>query len=228
MGLIMLVFTTMSGEDVAATGLIAKWATADDFAQSMLRKTTERQRDFVLTRSLLRALLKKTTDDDVWQIHSDPNGRPRAITLNGTAAPYISLSHTPGLVACAVSLDGSIGIDVESWRERDFVALAQYAFGQLEREEISQNGISAFYRIWTLREAIAKAAGNGIFSTFDGRDYAANAPVTGCWISGEWKLFHTSPHPKYSLALAYKNGNKVSDTLPIMIDAGTLWEPPAG
>jgi len=212
----MVTITTVSSKDADAKRLITKWATAEDFTQVKSRHNEAKRHDFLVARSAMRALLAHATGISDWHIRSDPNGKPYAITVTGKAGPHISLSHTKGLIACAISQEAPIGIDVEYWQGRDFIALANYAFGPREREEVARDGISAFYRIWTLREAISKTTGVSLITTFDGDDYGADAPASGCWTTDMWQLFYTSPQIDYSLAIASKDDD-------IWLETSLIW-----
>ncbi len=214
----MVTLTTVSSESPIAKSLIHRWATPEDRAQAKLRRSDARQYEFLLTRATLRALLTSVTGIGDWRIYPDAKGKPQTLSPTGKTGPHISLSHTRGLVACAVSETGPIGVDVEYWWMRDFMALANYAFGPRECAEVARNGISAFYRIWTLREAISKAKGIGLMATLDGNDSVADAPVTGCWETNAWQLFHLSPKPDYSFAVATKDESVWSEASLTWID----------
>jgi 4'-phosphopantetheinyl transferase len=218
----MVTLTTVSSESANAKLLISKWATAEDLAQANLRRNKKKRHNSLLARATLRALLAHVTETGDWQIQPDSHGKPHVFTPTGVTAPHISLSHTQGLVACAVSRDNPLGIDVEHWRVRDFMALANYAFGPREQEEVAREGISAFYRIWTLREAIAKASGTGLFATLDGHDYVANAPTYGCFTIKAWQLFYCSLQTNYSLAVASKGNNVWTDASLVLADATAI------
>ena len=43
-----------------------------------------------------------------------------------------------------------------------------------------KEGITEFYRIWTLREAIAKATGEGLVMAMDGVDRVGGGFAAGC------------------------------------------------
>ena len=77
--------------------------------------------------------------------------------LNGT---YWSLSHKPRCVAAVVS-DGIIGIDIEEIEPR-----AEAIFGLVASDEEWEMGggkaWDTFFRYWTAKEAVLKAAGIGI------------------------------------------------------------------
>ena len=76
--------------------------------------------------------------------------------------------------------------------------IASYAFGPQEQRVVKSDGPRAFYRIWTLREAFAKARGLGFSILADGRDYFPEAPDSGIWQAtidgGRW-LFSTGDLP---------------------------------
>jgi 4'-phosphopantetheinyl transferase len=218
----MITLTTVFTDTEEAKSLVARWATTDDHAQAKSRHNKIIQQNFLLTRATLRALLAHVTGADDWHIRPDAQGKPQSLTAAGARGAHISLSHTHGLIACAASEEGPIGIDVEYWRLRDFSSLADFAFGPGERQEVARYGVSAFYRIWTLREAIAKATGNGLMAAIDGQDQVAAAPLSGCWVSGEWRLFNASPHINYSLAVASKSENTWPETSLTWIDTITL------
>ncbi|WP_373796134.1 4'-phosphopantetheinyl transferase superfamily protein [Neisseria dentiae] len=76
--------------------------------------------------------------------------------------PVCSLSHSKGAAALLCGC-GAIkaGTDIEAMRPRDFAALAGWVATENERRILSANGWQAdgFYRLWTLKEALLKAAG---------------------------------------------------------------------
>jgi phosphopantetheinyl transferase len=207
----MITVSTLYTDDFASELLISRWTTAEDQANAERRTNPDVKQNFLAARATMRALLARVTGFSDWRILSSISGKPEVFSLSRKPAPYISISHTRGLVACATSLNSPIGIDVEHWRERDFTALAGYAYGPLEAEAVAKKGMSAFYRIWTLREAIAKAEGNSVLRFMDGGDYAV-APHTSltsqeAFVSRDWRLFHAVLRPKFSLALATSNRN---------------------
>lgn len=198
----MVTLTTVSGKNATAELLISKWASSDDYARAEIMQSLLRRQEILLGRAALRALLAHTTGSKDWHIGVDTNGKPYTHSRTGNAGPHISLSHTKGLVACAVSEINPVGIDVEYWRKRDYTALADYAFGPDECEAVAKNGHAAFYRIWTLREAIAKMSGLGVMAGFDGHDCMPGKAEMGFWTRPPWQMYYVSPQPNYSLALA--------------------------
>lgn len=87
----------------------------------------------------------------------------------GPPTPSWSVSYAGGLVVLAVAPTApSVGVDVERFRTLpEPCALAQAAgWGAAEVAAIGQSHASAsvFLRLWTLKEALSKAAGTGIGS----------------------------------------------------------------
>ena len=179
-----------------------RWATADDRAYAAGRK---RSAATLLALAALRALLFAVTGQAGWPLERAPNGKPSLRHDDGQHAPSVSMSHTPGLIAVAVALRGSIGVDVERHRPRDFAALADHAFGPAERREVADGGSQAFYRIWTLREAIAKATGDGLALVLNRADLADAS--SGTRPARLYRLFHTMPQPDFSLGVALLGGD---------------------
>ncbi|KAK4279072.1 hypothetical protein QN277_016829 [Acacia crassicarpa] len=98
---------------------------------------------------------------------------------------HFNISHTSSLIACGVTVDSPIGIDVEDKQRRlktNILAFARRYFTLHELEMLT--GISdpetqqhEFIKLWTLKEAYVKALGKGFsaspFNTFTvrSRDY---------------------------------------------------------
>ncbi|MBK8158060.1 MAG: 4'-phosphopantetheinyl transferase superfamily protein [Rhodospirillaceae bacterium] len=137
-------------------------------------------------------------------IATEASGRPVALTAEGgPLGIFVSLSHTGRKLACAATTLGPIGVDIESpRRHRDLLGIAEAAFGPGERARCAQQGGSAFYRIWTLREAMAKALGTGLTMVSDRVDRVADGPDEGSWQWQGWHLSHRRLTPEMNLALA--------------------------
>ena len=194
--------TLLAEDSPAAKAALRRWGAGLEDARRHSR----------LGRALLRGMLDEATGvaAEAWRIVTEPSGRPVAVDGFGNPGPSVSLSHSGGWVTAAVSplasTGISIGIDVEAHRRaRDFEGIARMAFGAAECIRAGA-GQTEFYRVWTLREAMAKAMGDGIARVADRRDRAAEGPATGAWVveteGAPWLLFHSLPHPGLSLALA--------------------------
>jgi phosphopantetheinyl transferase len=184
--------------DAANTAdFIAQWAAVQDRQRAQTYSNPDRRHDFLAGRSALRALLYQVTQKSDWRIELHPGGKPYLV---GEGCPAISLSHSKGMIACAVSFMGEVGIDVEFWRHRDFAALAEHAFSPQEQQIVAEQGIAGFYRLWTLREAFAKAQGQSIFNVMGAGDCPMGSASVETWHEGGWSCFSTMPAPDYSLS----------------------------
>ncbi|KAH1123158.1 hypothetical protein J1N35_006318 [Gossypium stocksii] len=102
--------------------------------------------------------------------HKDDNFSPPPLHFN--------ISHTSSMIACGVTINAPIGIDVEEKQRKlknDIIAFAQRYFSPYEVKlltSISDPEVrrQEFIKLWTLKEAYVKALGKGFsampFKTF--------------------------------------------------------------
>lgn len=174
------------------------WATVSRNSPGM-SPSSRREFGRSLAIQLLLAL-----DGGRWTIGTDARGKPIAC---GLSARHVSIAHTGNVIAAAASSIGPVGIDVE-YRDatRDLNPLALAAFGPAECEAVASDGVSAFYRIWTLREAISKATGDGMALVTDRVDRIPTTMVDGSFVAvgEEWLFAHETIEPSISLALVVR------------------------
>lgn len=129
----------------------------------------------LLARALARSALSRISGADParWEFVTGPHGRPE---LGGPPHPNgplrFNVSHTRGLVACAVARGHDVGVDVESFeRELPVAELAARFFSAEEAAEIAAAPPAArdprFLALWTLKEAYLKARGFGLSLPLD-------------------------------------------------------------
>ncbi|MBW2396915.1 MAG: 4'-phosphopantetheinyl transferase superfamily protein [Deltaproteobacteria bacterium] len=148
----------------------------DEFA----RMAPAPARRFVCGRGLLRHTLSRYADPlpAAWVLQRTERGRPE---LLGMAGPSFNVSHTQGLVVCAVSA-GTVGVDVERGRRlKDPKALAKRFFHPEEASQVLGAGgedarRACFLRLWTLKEAHAKALGCGVAGQLGKLRFPARLP----------------------------------------------------
>ncbi|RLB65947.1 MAG: 4-phosphopantetheinyl transferase [Deltaproteobacteria bacterium] len=165
---------------IGDAGLLAAYAglLTDGEQARRARYRFERDRHtFLVTRALVRTVLSRYCDvrPADWRFVDNEYGRP-AIAEPVVGPPPSSnlcfnLSHTDGLIACAVAWDREIGVDVERVGDRATVAIAEDFFAEPEvaalRKLAEPERIQQFHAIWTLKESYIKARGMGLAIPLD-------------------------------------------------------------
>ena len=106
---------------------------------------------------------------------------------------HFSVSHSGGIFACAFS-DAELGIDIQEYKKRTDEAercrkIAARFFHRDEIDALDADTVSAFYNIWTAKEAYVKLTGQGIdgdfaeFCIFDLDEYLFQTEFAGCSLS---------------------------------------------
>ena len=129
---------------------------------SFLRR--ERQRQFLLGRILLRFAISNLTGlpVDGFDVFERPGNAPRLVLPDSQhACPNFSLSHSRNWVACVVSCDVALGLDIEvNETARDTNAISELVFHPSEHLWLltlsNADRVSSFYEIWCAREALHK------------------------------------------------------------------------
>ena len=200
-----LLWAVLRTDSRAAGLLLRHWSTAED-------QLAVSRRESRVARALARRLLVEVTgiSGNDWSIRYLRSGRPISMNRRRGIGPAISISHSQGWVACVASTTTAVGIDIEvNTRAHDYEGIAHLAFGAGERARIARDGPLAFYRIWTLREALAKALGVGLEFVCDGHDYFEDGPDDGAWLinrvgAGSF-VVHSARDLNITLALASAN-----------------------
>jgi 4'-phosphopantetheinyl transferase len=167
----------------------------EDVAAAERYRLPRRRAQALRARTLLRAALAETyaVPASVWRLEAGPHGAPVAAVGAGIRC-FVSLAHSKDVIACAFAEDGPIGIDVEAVdTSRAIDGIAQAAFGPGECAAVARGGTEEFYRIWTRREAYAKATGRGFAGLVDGIDLPEVSARSGdCdrpgWRFAGWRL----------------------------------------
>jgi 4'-phosphopantetheinyl transferase len=180
----------------------------------------EDARDYAAAHALLRTVLSRdgARAPRDWQFGKTPAGKPFLRDADAGGGASFSLSHTRGMVACAVTRDADVGIDVERI-DRDVNAdgIAMRFFAPAETAALGRVApelrAHRFFDLWTLKEALVKALGLGLSFplnrvAFDVDELAA-APAIA--FSGppdipalQWQFELFTPAPGYRAAVAIR------------------------
>ncbi|MEM8548166.1 MAG: 4'-phosphopantetheinyl transferase superfamily protein, partial [Pseudomonadota bacterium] len=149
----------------------------------------------------------------------DNNRKPHLASELGV---QFNLSHSANRALIGVCREAAIGVDIEKVRKRarladiagrffsaaEQAALADYADGADYR--------GAFYRIWTRKEAVIKATGEGLSAVLDAFDVAAGQTATLLAdrnpgrSAADWQLAHVAAGGDYVGAIAVRTPHPIT------------------
>jgi 4'-phosphopantetheinyl transferase len=202
--------------DAAAIAAAAAVLSDDERAQFNRFHFARDARDYAAAHELLRRTLSR--DDprppDRWRFDKDANGKPFLIE-RGMCRATFSLSHTHGMVACAVTQDADVGVDVECVeRDVDAADIAARFFAPSETAQLMTLGEEArrgrFFELWTLKEALVKALGTGMAAALDqlvftiAPDGEIHVDAPAEIDAAAWQFGLFAPDPRYRLAVAVR------------------------
>ena len=126
-----------------------------------------RQREKIMGRALVGAALSWLLNlpAPYFELDRRPSGKP--ILARGMPSLSFNLSHAKDVIVLAVSRDFDLGVDVENIHRRVNLTIADRFFSPGEQKQLknapSKIQSRLFLELWTLKEAYAKAVGEGIF-----------------------------------------------------------------
>jgi len=138
------------------------------------RKSNKAKQEYLATRLLLKYLVKQSSPEfaklpahHISSEFDEPSSK-LLIHITGSNTVFSScLSHSNGFVGAALNIERiEFGFDIEKIStKRPFEKLAKHFYHPDEVNLITQNqqqGAERFFRIWTLKEALAKATSQPI------------------------------------------------------------------
>jgi 4'-phosphopantetheinyl transferase len=189
-------------------------------------KNEEARRGYLVSRVLLRKTLSFYADvpPDAWEFLTGKFGRPSIAAPSTDADLRFSVSHTVGLVACAIGVGRDVGVDVETVDcGFDPIDIATEFFAPCELQALLSEPVGKrherFFSYWTLKEAYAKATGMGLSAPLDAFWFSLdNGWPRICFGEGSrddpkhWRFFQFSPTiaHKASLAIFVAGNDSVS------------------
>lgn len=174
----------------AVVARLAAVLSPDEWQRAERYRIDRSRWDFIVARAALRHLLGARlgiTPAEVALTYG-PHGKPTL--LDGSAGVTFNLSHSGDLALCALGEGVELGVDVEAIRPvDDLEALARRFFAPQEADWLmgheDPERLAAFFRMWTCKEAYAKAVGRGL--SINTRsftiDLAAGTVSSGWWVA---------------------------------------------
>jgi 4'-phosphopantetheinyl transferase len=195
---------------------------ADELARGMRFRLEKHQAFFFLTRILLRKIIARylsiIASDIEYVIQK--KGKP---ALTNTDLQF-NLSHSGDLAVVALTRQAEIGIDIEEKKMTDYLSIAKRFFSADEYNAIAQlsnaEGREAFYQIWTRKEALVKAVGEGISMGFNQFTVPADPVIQltnyAFLKKSAWYLATIHIHPGFAASIA--TCQKVTSTTYFTVD----------
>ena len=199
--------------DHAAIAAAVSVLSEDEAAQYRRFHFARDARDYAAAHALLRHTLSRHGDraPAAWRFEKTAAGKP-LLRGGGAAAASFSLSHTNGMVACALTGAAAVGVDIECVdRDVDVDTLAARFFAPAEAAQLRRLDAAArrdrFFDFWTLKEALVKALGAGLAMSLAAFAFTidASGAITLEATAIEIKSWHFglfAPGPQHRLAVA--------------------------
>jgi 4'-phosphopantetheinyl transferase len=202
---------------------------SEELARCERFRFTRDRRDYAAAHALLRSSLSRyaALSPASWTFREADGGKPMLAAADGAPRLSFNLSHTHGLVACAIAGGADIGVDVES-ADRDVDdAVAERFFSPREHAGLRACGPGAlrarrFIELWTLKESYVKAIGKGlshpldsiVFEIDDARHVRFMPPPDVD--SRAWTFCLSAPAENYRLAVAVRHASGAPPRIQIM------------
>jgi 4'-phosphopantetheinyl transferase len=171
---------------------------------------------YLATRVLVRTMLSRyaPVPPTAWRFTAGAHGRPEL--ASGETVLRFNLSNAPGLVACAVTRDADIGIDVERIGSECHLEVGDRFFSGREMAALRRlppdEQRLRFYEYWTLKESYGKARGLGlklpldraVFTIEPGRQPRAELDLSLEDDAGSWQFAQQRPTHEHVLAVCWR------------------------
>jgi 4'-phosphopantetheinyl transferase len=205
----------------SASASVAEFLSPDERTRADRFQFEVHRNRFVVGRGLLRVILARYCDvpPERLRFNYGANGKPELTPGQGArraaGALHFNLAHSEGVGVLAVTQSGPVGVDVEQVRTLlEFKELVGRFFSLREAAEFStlpwEHQPAAFFSLWTRKEALLKAMGEGIarslnqveVSFLPGEPARVLSLPAGRWAGCEWSLVELAISPSYAGALA--------------------------
>ena len=193
---------------------------SDDERERMARFVFDRdRRAFVMTRAHVRTMLSRYAAVAAadWRFVENEHGRPEIFDRpEGAPDLRFNISHTDGLIACAVTIGREVGVDVEHIGRHLTHDVAGRFFAPAEVTDLRllppDDQQRVFFDYWTLKEAYIKARGFGLalpLADFAFKLSPPGPPAITFEPSLEddpstWQFMQDWPTPRHRLGLAVR------------------------
>ncbi len=184
------------------------------------------QHSALITRAFVRDILSQYTEKDPAEILFSKGNHGKPELKSNNSHIQFNISHTRGLIICAVTLHDEVGCDVEDiHRNSDVLAIANRYFSEQEITQLfllpTEQQRSRFFDLWTLKESYIKAWGLGLaipladfsfhIDPTSASPHTINTNISLSFAShrndhaDHWSSWLLYPNDEYRIALSIKN-----------------------
>jgi 4'-phosphopantetheinyl transferase len=132
-----------------------------------------------------------------------PGGKPYFLRY---PALRFSISHSGEYWGVAFS-GQELGLDIQSHKERNYMALAKRWYHAKEYAAVEQYGPACFFDIWSAKESLVKCSGEGFSAAFSAFSVAAEGKIVPLCDGWQLKPLHIAEG--YSACLCGKKLGKI-------------------
>lgn len=191
-----------------------RWLSEDERERASRFHFGRDRHRFIATRLVLRHMLGTLAQINPGEIRFSytPLGKPELSLEQNKKGLCFNVSHSHDLALLAVSIDLTLGVDLEKMTEDfEWSSIMTNLFSHEEIESILASPPEIqrkkFYMGWTRKEAYLKAVGHGLVGWIDSFEVMAgqkNAAESKPSAESAWTLVDLYPAPGYAAALAYQ------------------------
>jgi 4'-phosphopantetheinyl transferase len=191
-------------EEVSRFALLSE----DEKQRARRFQLAKHQRRFIAARSSLRTILSfylATPPEAIQFIYSEHH-KPFLAPAHHSSIQF-NLTHSSDTAVIAVNKQFAVGVDIEKMKPKEMLPLAKRFFSQQEYTALStlpaQEQITAFYRLWSRKEALIKAVGKGLFIPLSSFSVSHDDKLEEITLENErWSLVTLPLLKDYQTALA--------------------------
>jgi 4'-phosphopantetheinyl transferase len=217
-----------------------RWMSPEEATKQARFYFPEGRHEYLLTRALCRSVLSKYAPiaPEDWSFVRNEYGRPAIAGPAGAPPIRFNLSNTRGLIACLVTREHEVGVDVEdTHRTGSTVEIADRFFSPSEVRALHAQPASRqrtrFFEYWTLKESYIKARGMGLSIPLDQFSFHLDeGPVIRISFDpklvddpGAWQFALYRPSARHQMATAVRAGRGAD---PVTIELREIVPAPGG
>ncbi|MBV9576787.1 MAG: 4'-phosphopantetheinyl transferase superfamily protein [Gammaproteobacteria bacterium] len=179
----------------------------DELARAQRFRFPKHKQRFIAARATLRRILSYYLNETPAHFRFAYTDYDKPYLCKPENTLQFNLSHSESLAAYAITHDHAIGIDIEKMQTTYHAGIAQRYFSQTENSALSllspAEKAACFYRLWSRKEALIKAAGKGLAIPIASFTVSTKDIVETIHLEGQtWSLFPLNLHDDYQAAFA--------------------------